>query len=45
MENDPVDYLSRLHCAPFSIVRRLLADLLLFVLVVGIGLLMTSVAA
>lgn len=45
MDNYREDYMSRLHCSPYGIVRRLLSDILLFVFIVGIGLAMNSIAA
>ncbi|WP_259666089.1 hypothetical protein [Rhizobium lentis] len=43
--DDREDYFSRFHHSTYSYVRGLLADVLLFVLVVGVGLTISSLAA
>jgi len=45
MENFRDDYLTRLQPAPHGIARALLADIFLFVVVVGLGLTLNFVIA
>ncbi|MBB3290476.1 hypothetical protein FHT91_005492 [Rhizobium sp. BK347] len=45
MKGHREDYIRRLRYTPYSILRRLLADILLFALFVGIGLMINSLAA
>lgn len=45
MKDHREDYIHRLQYNPYGIVRRLLADIFLFALFVGIGLMINSLAA
>ncbi|WP_156668071.1 hypothetical protein [Rhizobium bangladeshense] len=45
MENHSEEYISRLHFTAYGVGRGLLADILLFVLIAGVGLAMISTTA
>ncbi|WP_193749464.1 hypothetical protein [Agrobacterium tumefaciens] len=45
MEDHREDYIQRLHYTPHDMLRRLLADILLFVLFVGFGMMINHFAA